>query len=86
MQTSINLFGDGFNYTCHPIPDNWETKDWFSKIKSEYESDKTKIVECYSSYYNPGFDALTCPAEWLYRKDLQPKGEWGVEVKWQNVQ
>ena len=35
MQTSINLFGDGFNYTCHPIPDNWETKDWFSKIKSD---------------------------------------------------
>ena len=78
-RTSIDLHGDGWNYTCHPIQEGYEPHEWFKIVKSQYTEYKVKDVLAYS---NPNYDPLTCPASWLYNPELRPKREWGVEVIW----
>ena len=78
-RTAFDLHGDGWNYTCHPIQEGYETKEWFNIVRSQYDECEVKDVLAYS---NPNYDPLTCPAEWLYNPDLRPKPEWGVEVIW----
>lgn len=78
-RTSVNLHGDGWNYTCHPIQEGYETKEWFEIVRSQYTEYEVKDVLAYS---NPNYDPLTCPASWLYNPELRPEREWGVEVIW----
>jgi len=78
-RTVIDPFEDGWNYTCHPIQEGYEPHEWFKIVRSKYDKCEVKDVLAYS---NSNYDPLTCPASWLYNRDLRPEPEWGVEVIW----
>lgn len=78
-RTMMNPFEDGWNYTCHPIQEGYEPHEWFEVVRSEYDKYEVKDV---LAYHDPKYDALTCPASWLYNAELRPEPEWGVEVIW----
>ena len=78
-RTTFNLYGDGWNYTCHPIQEGYNPHSWFEFVKSKYRDVQVKDV---LAYHDSKYDPLTCPSSWLYNKELRPEPEWGVEVIW----
>lgn len=71
----------GWQVTCHPMPHGAHTGEFLEDLKKQYRDVEVKAM---LSYYDSGFDPLTCPAAMLYNRGLQPEPTFGFEVVWKH--